>query len=121
MQRTRPTGVTILAILTILGGVFLLIFAAILLAASSFVFLSSGMLVGIGAALVVFALISFGVAYGMWTGAKWAWWLGIIVAILDIISIISFNVIGLIVGLVMLYYLTRAHVKVWFHEEHNRI
>jgi len=120
--RTRPTGVTILAVLTLLGGIFFLIFAAIVLAVGTmFGFLPGAILGGVGAALIVFALISFAVTYGMWTGTKWAWWLGIIVAILDVISIISFNVIGLIIGLVMLYYLTRPHVKLWFHEEHNRI
>src|SRR5208283_110240 len=110
--RKRPTGVTILAILTLLGGIFLLIFAAIVLAVGAFVgFLSGAVLDGVGAALIIFALISFAVTYGMWTGTKWAWWLGIIVAVLDLISIISFNVIGLIIGLVMLYFLTRPHVK----------
>ena len=121
--RKRPTGVTVLAILTLLGGIFLLIFAAIAFAAGSLIS-STGLgsiAAGIGAFLIIFALISFAVFYGMWTGTKWAWWLGIIVAILDIISIISFNIIGLIIGIIMLYYLTRQHVKVWFHEEHNRI
>ena len=86
-----------------------------------FGFLPGAILGGVGAALIIFALISFAVTYGMWTDTKWAWWLGIIVAVLDIISIVSLNVIGLIIGLVMLYYLTRPHVKFLFHEEHNRI
>ena len=66
--------------------------------------------------MIAFGLLEFAVAYAYWTGATWGWWLGIIAAILDILSIFSLNVISLIIGIVMLYYLTRPHVKVWFHK-----
>lgn len=100
----RPTGVTILAILAGLGG---------LAAIASGLFLS---MFGIGFVIVIFGLIEFAVAYGFWVGAPWGWWLGIIGAALDIISIFSLNVFGLVIGIIMLYYLTRPHVKAWFHE-----
>jgi hypothetical protein len=111
----RPTGVTILAVLAFLGGVLLLVFGLAL--GSMFSFLYSGAAgTGIAALLVVFALIQFGVGYGYWVGATWAWWLGIIAAVLDVISIVTLNVFGLIIGIIMLYYLTRPHVKAWFHK-----
>ena len=110
----RPTGVTILAVLAVIGGLALLGFGAV-----------AGTLVGsflpglgtvIAVVFVIFALIQFGIAYGYWVGASWAWWLGFIGAILDIVSIIALNVFGLIIGVIMLYYLTRPHVKMWFHQ-----
>ena len=100
----RPTGITILAILAGLGG---------LAAIGSGLFLS---MFGIGFVVVIFGLIEFAVAYGFWVGAPWGWWLGLLGALLDIISIFSLNVLGLLIGIVMLYYLTRPHVKAWFHE-----
>ena len=69
---------------------------------------------GFGFVFVIIGLIEFGVAYGYWVGASWGWWLGIIGAALDIISIVTFNFIGFIIGIIMIYYLTRAHVKAWF-------
>ncbi len=74
---------------------------------------------GLGAFLVILALLSFAVAYSFWTGKSWGWWLGLILAVLQIISgIITFpaGILDLVIGFVILYYLTRPHVKVWFHE-----
>jgi hypothetical protein len=116
---TRPTGVTVLAVLAFLGGVILLGFG--LLVGSVFSAVSSLVgLAGIGSIIevvfIVFALIQFAIGYGYWVGASWAWWLGFIAAILDIVSIIALNIFGLIIGIVMAYYLTRPHVKMWFHQ-----
>jgi len=113
-QMSRPTGVTILAVLGILGGILLLIFAAIVGAIVNSIF--PGMGAGLAILFVIFALIQFGIAYGFWVGATWAWWLGMIGGVLDIISIVGGNVPGLIIGIIMLYYLTRPHVKMWFHK-----
>ena len=110
----RPTGVTILAVLAFLGGVILLAFGV-----SSGSILSlflPGLGVGVEILFVVFALIQFAIGYGFWTGATWAWWLGIIGALLDIVSIVGANVFGFVIGIVMLYYLMRPHVKMWFRK-----
>lgn len=101
---TRPTGITILAILAGLGALALIAFGALSVGA------------GIGIAFIIIGLIEFAVAYGFWTGASWGWYLGIIGAILDIISIVTFNVVALIIGIIMLYYLTRPNVKAWFRK-----
>jgi hypothetical protein len=109
----RPTGVTILAVLAFLGGVILLGFGLIAGMAS---LLLPGLGGGIELLFVIFALLQFAIGYGLGTGATWAWWLGIIGAVLDIISIIGANVFGFIIGIIMLYYLTRPHVKMWFRK-----
>jgi hypothetical protein len=110
----RPTGVTILAVLAFLGG---LIFLGFGVAAGSILSLFlPGLGVGIEILFLVFALIQFAIGYGFWTGARWAWWLGLIGALLNIVSIIGANVFGFVIGIVMLYYLTRPHVKMWFRK-----
>lgn len=99
----RPLGITILAILAVLGGLVSLAVGA---------FAS-----GFGLVLVIIGLVELAVAYGYWTGKSWGWWLGIVGAVLDIVSIFSLNYFGFIIGIIMLYYLTRPNVKAWFHRK----
>lgn len=128
--RVRPTGVTVLAVLEILGGILSLVGAAGMFALGAIAEDLPGMgalggffgLFGalIGGVLVVFALIAFALAYGFWTGKGWAWILGIVFSILGLVlglvSIIGnpSAVINVIINGVILYYLTRSHVKAWF-------
>lgn len=76
--------------------------------------------VAFGGLLLILALVGFVLAYGFWTGKGWAWILGIIFSIIGIIiglvSIIGnpSSVIGIIINGLILYYLTRPHVKAWF-------
>ena len=63
----------------------------------------------------------FAVGIGYFGGKGWAWTVGIIVTaisiVLDIVQI-AFgaysNAFGLVIGLLIIYYLTRPHVKVFF-------
>ena len=100
----RPAGVTILAVLAGLAGLATISFGLIFT------------LFGFGFVFVLIGFIQFAVAYGFWTGASWGWWLGIIGAALNVLSIFTFNVIGFVIGIIFLYYLTRPYVKAWFHE-----
>ena len=102
LPATRPTGVAILAVLTSLGG----------LAEIGFAVFGHGFEVGI---LVVLGLISLATAYGLWTGAWWAYWLAFVAAILNIVSVIFLDVLAFLIGLFMIYYLRRPHVKAWFN------
>lgn len=127
----RPTGVTVLAILAILSGIATILSGigiGLLSIATRVVTNSSGQVIstpnyGAGAAIgilfVLFALLAivqFIVAYGFLVGASWSWWVGMIVAVLSVISILGLNVIGFALGIIMLYYLTRPRVKAWFHQ-----
>lgn len=128
--RTRPTGVTILAILEIIGSVLLLLGAAAFFALGALAGAAlDGDLVGgffgalgaaIGGVLVVMALIGFLLAYGFWTGKGWAWILGLIFSIIGIllglVTIIGnpSSIITIIINGLIIYYLTRPHVKAWF-------
>src|SRR6266567_1197825 len=100
----RPTGVTILGVLAILGGIALLVAGVAAIALG-----------------LVLGILYFAVGIGYFGGKGWAWTVGIIVTaisiVLDIIQI-AFgaysNAFGLVIGLLIIYYLTRPHVKVFF-------
>ncbi len=143
MQKPRrPTGVTILGVLAILGGLFLLVGGVVLigvgtLAASQIATgvtnagysglssLSTGTIATIvtvlGAVLLILGLLYLAYGIGFFTGKGWAWTLGMIGTVLGIILNIvqialgSFTSAGgLIIGLIIVYYLTRPHVKAYF-------
>lgn len=130
-QQTRPTGVTILAVLEILvalsllaGGIGFIVVAGLLgIVGAEFIpstllgeFL--GPFLGVmGIGLAVIGLIGFLLAWGLWTGKSWAWTVTIIFAILGVIS----GLLGLPSGIVtvilnglIFYYITRPAVKAFF-------
>jgi hypothetical protein len=147
MQTTpnnRPTGVTIIGILTIIGGVLMLV-SGIALAALASVFplvASTGdqasMLqsqipstipveylgiasLSVGTILIIIGVVSLIVAYGLFKAKKWAWTANVALSIISIavgIASIAAGSIGSIVGIVIsgaiLYYLYRPHVKEYF-------
>lgn len=104
---SRPTGVTIIAILSILAGIGQFIFAAI-----------GG---AIAVVLVPIGIVYLVVAYGLLIGRPWGRTLTIIISIITIVvnvitipifSILS--VISIILEAIILYYLYRPHVKAHF-------
>ena len=125
----RPTGVTILAILEIIGGVFSLlggmgnIIAAVSVTAIPIIGAALGpLLITIGIVLILLGVLAFIVAYGLLKGRGWAWTLALILAIIGIIQgVIGLMmaggfvaIIGIIINAVVIYYLTRPHVKQFF-------
>ena len=142
----RPTGVTILGVLAILGGIALLVGGVTLIglglvigtyAGSAFTNALSNagysglasigagtlavILLALGAVILVLGILYFAVGIGYFGGKGWAWTVGIIVTaisiVLDIVQIIFgavSNVFGLVIGLLIIYYLTRPHVKAFF-------
>ena len=132
----RPTGVTIIAILNIIGGIIMLIGGVALVAAGSIlpsIPMTTGELSGVPAWLVgtgaiaigiivlVLGILSFIVAYGLLKGAGWAWSLTVILSIVSIvlnaISVATGNfggIISIIISAIILYYLYRPHVKSFF-------
>lgn len=114
-EKTRPLGVTIIAILIVISGVLILI-------------------VGIGLIFVIFGAIPLAIglaylvmAYGLLNGRGWAWTISIIVLIIGIIlqiisiprtiasgSSLSGDIISIAISAFILYYLYRPHVKSYF-------
>ena len=111
-ERPRPTGVTIIAILTIIGGILLLFAGVALVAIGSFISVTpldttnntttdssssraAGQFLGIIAATVGGVLLAVGVGYlvmfyGLLKGKGWAWTITIVLLIIGIaIQIVS--------------------------------
>jgi uncharacterized membrane protein HdeD (DUF308 family) len=108
-QKIRPLGVTIIAILTAIGGI---------------IFLLSGivsLIIGIGFLLLALGIAYLVMAYGLWNGRGWAWTITLILTVIGIIvgigSLVTGNggaVIGIIIQAIVIYYLYRPNVKAYF-------
>jgi len=115
MQRNRPLGVTIIAILAVIGGIGSLL--------SGFAVMALLPLVGliIGGILVIIGLAYFVMAYGLWKGLRWAWTITLILSGIGIIVGIASIAVGnvgaifhVIVNAIIIYYLYRPNVKAYF-------
>jgi uncharacterized membrane protein HdeD (DUF308 family) len=108
-QKHRPLGVTIIAILTIIGGL---------------IFLASGLvllIIGIGIILLALGIAYLVMAYGLWKGRGWAWTItlilsaiGIVVALISIAAGNIGAIFSIVIHGVVIYYLYRPNVKAFF-------
>ncbi len=124
MQKERSYGVTILAILEVIGGLVLLGTGAslgvvgMMVGAVPYAGWFFGPIIFVFVAiLVILGLLSFVIAYGLWTGKGWAWAIALVLAVIGIIiNLFSLpgGIIGIIIDVIIIYYLTRPHVKAFF-------
>lgn len=125
ITRVRPTGVTILAILQMLGGVlvFLLGIAAVSVAGMTSTLSTygygylSGVIGVVGGVIMVIGLIGIVFGYGLWKGMNWAWWATLIFSILGVLgSLVALpgGIVGLLIEAAIIYYLTRPGVRQYF-------
>lgn len=129
---SRPTGVTILAILAAIGGVLGLLGGLAIIGigglAGGFIGGAAGAAIGglavIGGLIVlVLAVLELVLAYGFWNLRPWAWQLGVIlaavqivIAILGVLRIVFYQDIGgaiisIAISGVILYYLNQAEIR----------
>jgi hypothetical protein len=117
--KSRPTGVTIIAILNIIGGITMLLGGITLVAAGTIIpslppsafqngnltepkvnlsgispYFFGGIAIAIGGVIIAIGIASFIVAYGLLKGMGWAW---IVTVVLSIISI-ALNAISIATG-----------------------
>ncbi len=130
MQRpSRPVGITILAVLEILIGIVGLLASLVIIGFSALfsTLPTVGSWLGavgliIGGVVLFFSIIWLATGAGFLHGKGWSWTLGMIFSILSLLGAIGALTIGLVTGGVgglifwgiMLYYLTRTHVKAFF-------
>lgn len=127
MIRQRPTGVAILAILHMIGGVLVFLLGILIIfvfgvAALTFGAGNYGGLVGViggavGGVLLIIGMIGLGLGYGLWKGKSWAWTATLIFSILGMLGgllVLPYGVVGLLIEVAILYYLTRPHVRQYF-------
>ena len=72
---------------------------------------------------VIVSVVMLIVIYGLWTGIKAFWYLGVILAVIDIIaqvySMVSVSgiteaIVAVVIDLIILWYLFRSNVKSYF-------
>jgi uncharacterized membrane protein (DUF2068 family) len=132
MSNQRPTGVTILAVLQIIGGLLSLLFGLSgLLFGGAMVATDAAEATGapldmgpvmmtVGIASVIIGLIGLIAGYGLFTLQGWGWLMAIVFAaanvLRNLVSLVQgINVPGAIIGIVVsgliIYYLYRPNVK----------
>jgi len=117
----RPLLISIIAVLNLLAGLFLLIVGIIV--ALGVVSMSEGDIdvglagTALGGLFAVLGIISLIIGYGFWQGWKFIWYLSLILWIIEIIGGILMFPIGLvwtIVYIILVWYLFRPNVKAFF-------
>lgn len=136
--KKRPTGVTVIAILIIIGGILLLLAGIAGVVVGS---LSISEIIGLGFVIIGAIILAVGigylvVSYGLLKGKKWSWTITVILLFIgiaiNVVSIIIFgyftfdtdtstflttnsgSIAGIIISVIILYYLYRPHVKSYF-------
>ena len=120
----RPTGITILAVLSAIAGVLSILAGLGLLAGGA----ALASVVSVGGLFTIFGLLaivigglSLAFAYGAWMLLPWAWTLGIASQLISIaVTIVQIvlgyqsitgAIIGIAVSLIILYYLDTPDVR----------
>ena len=121
---TRPTGVTILAILEWIMGALAVLGSLGTIAVSGFAGAFGGFMVIMGLVSLAIGVANIVVGWGLWTLKKWAWNIAVVLGALGILislAVIVFNpqgiagqILGLAINALILYYLTRPHIKACF-------
>ena len=108
----RPLGVTILAILEILGGIlsiiggFGLVTLAMLMGPLGFLFMIVG---GLTLLLGIIALI---IGWGLWSLKSWAWMAALIINLINLIlNILSGGYLSAVINLIIIIYLQQGDIK----------
>jgi len=126
--RSRPSGITILVVLQSLAGLAALILGVLMVLAAGFLgtielpaevpsYFTGVIVAVIGMVLIFIGSISFIVSYGFWNGRAWAWTIGIVLNVISLISDLASlpsGIVSLLLSGLILYYLTRPHVKRYF-------
>ena len=123
----RPTGVTILAVLAAIGGVFGILagLAAIgfggVAGAVAGAAVGGAVMIG-GLVLLVVSVVELALAYGFWTLKPWAWQWGIVLAVVQIVIAllgavgifsggVQGAVISIVIGGIIIYYLNKPDIR----------
>ncbi|MEM0120334.1 MAG: zinc ribbon domain-containing protein [Thermoprotei archaeon] len=106
-QPQRPTGVVILAALEFISAVLVLVTG--IFAGSVLGFIAAP-LASLGVLFILIGLVELLLAWGLYMGRSWA---RLVAMLFAVIGLLDFP-LGTILGLLILYYLTRPHVKAFF-------
>lgn len=118
----RPLGVTIIGMLWILLGLFVLVVGLVFGAAITLLAGPFGLVAGL--IVILLGLLTLALGLGCFKGWSWVWTLGMLVTGLDLLMGIfgllvtgGVSLINLLFCIVILYYLFQPNVKAWFGKE----
>lgn len=122
----RLTGIVILAVLQVLGGLtqlgaglFLVFVAVAVFNAVSFIPIlasaSSSIYLALGIVALALSGAAFFLAYSLWKGKLWARKITLILALINLVLTLP-SIIGPIINGLIIYYLRKPHVKEFFME-----
>ncbi len=108
----RPLGITILAILEILGGLLSIVggFGLVTLAMIEPIF---GMLwLAIGAVTLILGIVALIIGWGLWSLKSWAWMAALIINLINLIlNVLSQSWLSAIINLIIILYLQQKDIK----------
>ncbi len=67
---------------------------------------------------IIGGIIGILVAFGLWMGFRWAWWVYMVLLGLNLISAflsLPQGIIGIAIVLIIMFYMTRPHVRRYFN------
>ncbi len=125
VKKKTPIGIVGIVILTIISGLILLIMSffifAVLLPSGSSGFL--GAILG-GGFLLVLGSASIIVSIGLYKGKGWSWTLLLVLSgfgaagyLLNIVNGNKISIVGLIINIIIIYYLYRPNVRRFFSKK----
>ena len=118
---TRPTGITILAVLAAISGIVGLLGGFVVTFGGTVLFGQAGTILGI--ALLALSALTLAFAWGAWTMQPWAWPLGVVIAAGQIVFAILWiiggasalsQIVNIVVNGAILYYLNQPGIKSLF-------
>ncbi len=111
----RPMGVTILAILQIVGGVLGLVLGIMALMVASLLGIFGFLLVIVAGVATLFAVLGLIVGWGLWSLKSWAWMFALIINIINLVlALLQFDIISMIIPLIIVIYLQQGEIKSTF-------
>lgn len=126
-QRSRPFGVTIIAILAAVQGVLTLVLSLFLLVPAFSSTLPRGLLVSVFFFFLILGVIELVLAWGLWTLRPWAFWATVILEIIGLANAIlglfnsnnsrglASDILNIVVPIVILvYFLVDRDVRAAF-------
>jgi len=131
MATQRPTGVTILAVLQLIGSALTLLMGISVVFLGGIIFASGvvtetpeaggggAVISGLGMVALILGVIGLIAGYGLFALKGWGWWLAILWTVLNIIhGIVTFfqdgiviSILSLVISGLILYYLNKSNVK----------
>lgn len=79
--------------------------------------LTTAFLAGVGLVLLILAILGFIMTWGLWSGKSWARIITMILAVIGVVTgILSLpgSLISILIDIVILYYLTRPHIRAYY-------